>query len=76
MNWSESPIPFLNDDKGYSMSSHEEEANQPVSPAKQGMENLIVCSKCQNVYDIRYLSEMCRFEEEVGYQCMNCGTIL
>ncbi|MBI3606146.1 MAG: hypothetical protein HY202_09015 [Nitrospirae bacterium] len=43
---------------------------------KKGMENLIVCPKCQFVYDIRYLSETCRFEEDAGYRCMNCHTVL
>ncbi|MBI1822302.1 MAG: hypothetical protein HY036_10430 [Nitrospirae bacterium] len=58
------------------MSASEGEPDQPVSSANKGMENLIVCSKCQYVYDHRYLSESCRFEEEVGYRCMNCDTIL
>lgn len=43
---------------------------------KKGMENLVTCQKCQFVYDIRYLSESCRFEEDGGYKCMNCDTIL
>ena len=43
---------------------------------KKGMETLIICPKCQFVYDIRYLSESCRFDEETGYRCMNCNATL
>ncbi|MBI3593536.1 MAG: hypothetical protein HY200_01115 [Nitrospirae bacterium] len=54
----------------------EENMNQGIASGKKGMENLVTCPKCQFVYDIRYLSESCRFDEEAGYLCMNCSAIL
>ena len=47
-------------------------------PAGQagGMENLVSCSQCKLVYDVRYLSESCRYDEESGYRCLSCNSIL
>ena len=58
------------------MDRSEQRDQETASSEKKGMENLITCRKCHFVYDIRYLSESCRFEEGAGYQCMNCGAIL
>ena len=47
------------------------------SPGIPGMlKHQIVCSTCGAVYEIRYLSESCRWVEGEGYQCVNCGAIL
>jgi transposase-like protein len=54
----------------------EKSADPAEKTGKKGMENLMDCPKCQFVYDIRYLSETCRFEEDAGYRCMNCNTVL
>lgn len=36
----------------------------------------ITCSKCGMVYEIRYISEICRMADGEGYLCMNCNTVL
>lgn len=36
----------------------------------------IICGKCGMVYEIRYISEACRYVEGEGYLCMNCNTVL
>jgi hypothetical protein len=59
-----------------SMTPPEENAHQETPAGGKGMEGLVTCSKCQFVYDIRYLSESCRFDENAGYHCMNCNAIL
>jgi hypothetical protein len=58
------------------MNLSEQNIDKNILTARKGMENLITCSKCQCIYDIRYLSESCRFELDAGYRCMNCNTIL
>jgi hypothetical protein len=58
------------------MNLTEQNIDKNTFTAKKGMENLVTCQKCQFVYDVRYLSESCRFEEDAGYKCMNCNAIL
>lgn len=36
----------------------------------------ITCGKCGMVYEVRYISESCRYVEEEGYICMNCNAVL
>ncbi|MFI5305186.1 MAG: hypothetical protein ACHQYP_10390 [Nitrospiria bacterium] len=58
------------------MKPPDQNIDHSVTSSHKGMENLVTCPKCKFVYDIRYLSESCRFDEQEGYKCMNCNSVI
>ncbi|MDH4228905.1 MAG: hypothetical protein OEW11_04050 [Nitrospirota bacterium] len=45
-------------------------------PEDTGLNQTVTCPGCGAVYDRRYLTECCRYEEGTGYRCPGCDHFL